>query len=342
MLISFLVATLVTHAQGEPHLRLIQTISLPGFEGGDFDHLNYDLKDNRLYLAAEDHKTVEVFNLSTGKPVHSITGFLAPHAILCPPNSTGIIVTDEDRDKEGWIKFVDKESYKVTKTITLPVGADVAAFDPVTNYAYIRGRSPKGAKTIQVAIVDTKAFKHISDIFFPGDRLEGMAVERAGKRRLFVGLTGTREVGVADLSSRDVIARWPVPGAMPNTIVQAVALDEANHRLFVVCRKPPKVFVFNTETGEVVATLPAPEIMDDLSFDATRRRIYVPGGPSVRVFQEVDPDHYEHIADVPTGNEGQEGKTARFVPELGRYYVALSGAAKPEAKVGIKVFEAVR
>ena len=100
MLIWLLVATLGTHAQGKPPLRLIQTIPLPGFEGGDFDHLNYDLKENRLYLAAEDHKTVEVFNLRTGEPIHSIAGFLAPHAILCPPNSTGIIVTDEDRDKE--------------------------------------------------------------------------------------------------------------------------------------------------------------------------------------------------------------------------------------------------
>jgi DNA-binding beta-propeller fold protein YncE len=336
----FLVVTLRASAQEKSPLRLIQTIPLPGFEGGDFDHLNYDLKDNRLYLAAEDHKTVEVFDLRTAKPIHSITGFLAPHAILCPPSSTGIIVTDEDRDKEGWIKLVDKQTYKVTKTITLPVGADVAAFDPVTNYAYIRGRSTKGASSIQVAIVDVKDFKHVGDINFPGDRLEGMAVEQAGKRRLFVGLTGTREVGAADLNTHAVVARWPVPGATPSTIVQAVALDEANHRLFVVCRKPAKVFAFNTETGDVVATLAAPEVMDDLSFDAARKRIYVPGGPSTSVFQEVDPDHYEHIADVPTGTEGQEGKTARFAPELSRYYVALSGGAKPEAKVGIKVFQA--
>jgi hypothetical protein len=235
---------------------------------------------------------------------------------------------------------VDKQTYKVTKTIALPVGADVAAFDPVSNYAYIRGRSPKGASSIQVAIVDVKGFKHIGDITFPGDRLEGMAIEQGGKRRLFVGLTGTREAGVVDLNTRNVVGRWPVPETTPQTIVQAVALDEANHRLFVVCRKPAKVFVFNTETANVVATLHAPEIIDDLSFDAARKRIYVPGGPSISMFQEVDPDHYEHMAELPSGTEGQEGKTARFVPELSRYYVALSGAAKPEAKVGVKVFEA--
>jgi hypothetical protein len=64
------------------------------------------------------------------------------------------------------------------------------------------------------------------------------------------------------------------------------------------------------------------------------------GGPSTSVFEERDPDHYEHIAEIPTGTEEQEGKTARFVPELNRYYVALSGEVKPEAKVGVKIFQA--
>jgi hypothetical protein len=55
-------------AQEKPPLKLIETTPLPGFSG-DFDHLTADLKGNRLFLAAEDHKTVEVFDLKGGKPI---------------------------------------------------------------------------------------------------------------------------------------------------------------------------------------------------------------------------------------------------------------------------------
>jgi len=42
---------------------------------GDFDHFGLDLKGNRLFLAAEEHKTVEVFDLRTGERIHTIEGF---------------------------------------------------------------------------------------------------------------------------------------------------------------------------------------------------------------------------------------------------------------------------
>jgi hypothetical protein len=37
---------------------------MPGFTG-DFDHFGLDLRGNRLFLAAEEHKPVEVFDLLT-------------------------------------------------------------------------------------------------------------------------------------------------------------------------------------------------------------------------------------------------------------------------------------
>src|SRR5437879_12740169 len=39
-------------------LRLVKTILLPNIEG-DFDHFGIDLKGNRLFLTAEDHRSEE-------------------------------------------------------------------------------------------------------------------------------------------------------------------------------------------------------------------------------------------------------------------------------------------
>ncbi len=43
-------------------LILVQTVVLPGITG-DFDHFAIDVKGKRLFLAGEDHKTVEVIDL---------------------------------------------------------------------------------------------------------------------------------------------------------------------------------------------------------------------------------------------------------------------------------------
>src|SRR6266404_5807173 len=68
---------LAVGAQEKLPLKLIATTPMPDFTG-DFDHFGVDLKGSRLFLAAEDQKTVEVFDLRTGKRIHSIAGFGHP------------------------------------------------------------------------------------------------------------------------------------------------------------------------------------------------------------------------------------------------------------------------
>jgi len=148
-----------------------------------------------------------------------------------------------------------------------------------------------------------------------------------------VNLTGTDEVGVIDLNTRQLIARWPLPDVH---VAHAIALDEPNHRLFTATRKPSRFIVFNTDTGKVVTTLPCVDVNSDMSLDVARKRIYVSGSETVSVFEQRGADHYEHIVEVPTA---YRAKTSIFVPELKRLYVADSGKGKPEAKLALQIFE---
>src|ERR1700739_2077657 len=77
----------------DPGLRLIRTIQLPGIDG-DFDHFGVDLKGNRLFLAAEEHHTIELFDLQSGKPLRSITGFDTPHSMVLLLDHNQIYVID--------------------------------------------------------------------------------------------------------------------------------------------------------------------------------------------------------------------------------------------------------
>src|SRR5215469_9591683 len=270
-LVAMLVVALGVLAAGKPPLRLIRTVPMPGFEGCDFDHFDYDLKGNRLFLAAEDHNTVEVFNLRSGKRLHSITGFDHPHGIVFLADSNKFIVTDGG-SAFGKANVVSGDTYEVVDTMKLPPGADNAVYDPTRKYVYVenRGEDPSGNSNI-LSIIDTKTFKHIGDITLPGRNSQAIAVERSGKR-LFINLAATNEVGVVDLETHQVIARWPVPEA---SVQDALALDETNHQVFIACRRPPRFIAFNTDTGKVVANLPCVGVNDDMFFDAPHKRVYV-------------------------------------------------------------------
>jgi hypothetical protein len=68
-----------------------------------------------------------------------------------------------------------------------------------------------------------------------------------------------------------------------------MALDEANHRLFVGCRKPAKVLVIDTETGKTVAAIDCCGDADDLFYDGSSKRVYVSGGEGyITVIQQTD------------------------------------------------------
>jgi DNA-binding beta-propeller fold protein YncE len=316
-------------AQEKLPLKLVATTPLPGFTG-DFDHFGLDLKGKRLFLAAEDHKTVEVFDLD-GKRLTSITGFGQPHAILYMAGVNKLIVTDGDGF--GMVELVSGEDYKILNTIKLPPGVDGAVFNPVNQYYYVEsGGTETGGQTHKINIIDTKAFKLTGDITLPGNHSEAMAISRDGKK-MYVNLTGPKEIGVVNLETRELVARWPITGAeTPNSI----ALDEPNHRLFIATRNPPKFFVFDTDSGKIVTTVPCSPFNDDMWFDVARKRIYLSGSETTTVLAQKDADHYEFVAEVPTG---YRAKTSLYVPQLNRFYAAVSGKGKPDAQLAVEVFD---
>src|SRR3984893_12254748 len=317
-------------AQEKQPIKLLVTTPLPGFSG-DFDHFGLDLKGKRLFLTAEDHKTVEAFDLMSGTRLKSITGFGSPHAIHFIPETNNFIVTDGD-DDFGAVELVSGKDYSIINKIKLPPGVDGAVFNPVDKNYYVEGggKDPKG-DTHMIHIIDTKTFKLVGDISLAGNASEAMAITHDGKK-MYVNLGGPKEVGVVDLATRKQIAGWPIPDAeVPNSMV----LDEPNHRLFIATRKPAKFFVFNTDTGKVVTTLPSTQMNDDMWFDVPRKRIYVTGTEATTVFEQRDADHYEHIAEVRTG---YRAKTSLLVPQLNRLYVAVSGKGKDDAKLAMQIY----
>lgn len=113
----------------------------------------------------------------------------------------------------------------------------------------------------------------------------------------------------------------------------AMALDETDHRLFVVSRVPVRLVVVDTTTGKVVEKLPAVGGCDDVFFDQKRKRIYASGGEgAISVFEQQDPDHYKELARISTA---KGARTSFFSPDLDRLCLAVRRQGSTTAKIQV-------
>jgi hypothetical protein len=303
---------------GDSALHLAGRHDLPGYSG-DFDHFEYDLKGNRLWLAAEDHGSLDGFELSTLKFQRSVKGVVStPHGILYVPEKNWLVVTDSGGDMQT--RVIDASSYKVTRTIKLAApGADSIGYDAGGKRLYVvnGGRDARMQQTF-LSVVDPVTLQRLGDLKFDSDKVEAMAIESKGNR-LYINVTGRNYMAVVDKATLAVLATWPIKEAEQNA---PVALDEAGKRLFIVARKPGTLIILNADTGASIATFKAPERCDQVLWDAANRRIYALGGEGyIGVFRQKDADHYEELARVPSA---PGAKTGVLVPELNRLYVAVS------------------
>jgi len=306
-------------------LQLLQTLPLPGFSG-DFDHFAVDEKGGRLFLAGEDHKTVEVFDLKTGRRLKSIEGFGAPHSIIYLPETDRIVIADGDK---GSLQILRGADYAEVARVDGLAGADSMKLDGAAQIVYVvtGGKDVPLDYSFLVAI-DLKTLRKVGQLRIESNHVEAFALE-SSSWRLFVNITDKHEVAVVDRKAMKEIARWPIGSQAENS---PMAYDEKHHRLLIVCRKPGTLLVMDSDSGKVVAHLPAAERSDDIAFDAEKGRVYVPGGEgTISVFQQKSADQYELVAKV-TSEPG--AKTCLLVPSLARFFVAVSpGETRATAKV---------
>ncbi len=326
----FVAALMILGAQARSQtaapIKLIQTYELPAEVKGNFDHFGIDLKGGRLFATPEGYHAVVVFDLKTGKLVHKIDGIGKPHAVLYREDLNRIYITDGDA---GDLKIFDGTTYKLVssvKLVKLLEDADSIGYDPATKYLYIDNGGGDVHETYSIlSVVDTTAGAKLGDLKIDGDTLEAMALEKSTPK-MYVNNRTKNQVSVVDREKRELVASWPVTLCKNNV---AMALDETNHRLFIACRTS-QIAVLDTQTGKEVTSFAITKGVDDITYDAASKRIYAACDGAVDIYEQSGPDSYKLIANVLTG---PMGRTARLVPELKRYFVAVPQHGATSAKV---------
>jgi DNA-binding beta-propeller fold protein YncE len=315
----FLVLMQSSSAQ-EP-LTLVRSIELPRVEGR-IDHLAVDVAGQRLFVAALGNNTVEVLDLKAGTHVKSIPGFREPQGIAVAPDTKLVAVANGQG--EG-LQLLSADDYRAGASVRLGDDSDNVRYDAAAKRIYV------GYGSGALASVGPTDAKVLASVKLAGHP-ESFQLERSGPR-IFVNVPNAGHIAVVDRGPMTVVAAWPVTGAKSNF---PMALDEANHRLFVGCRRPAKALTFDTATGKEVGSFDIVGDTDDLFYDATRKRLYVSGGEGfIDVFQNQDANRLVRVAHIPTA---AGARTSLFVPEQSRLYLAVPHRGSQKAE--IRVFEA--
>ncbi len=311
-------------------LRLVETIPLP--TEGYMDHLSYDLKNQHLFLSAENNKEIVVVDMKAGKVIHETKVGGNPRKPFFDPTTNELWVDLGDNT----VVALNGATFEVVKTIELTGGKnasgrdpDNAAFDAAKGLYYVAVRTrDEGSKEGSIEIVDTKTAKLIGSIKMDGQEPAGIVLDPVANR-LYAGMgdvvNGESVVKVVDIAKRAIVAEWSTAGGPQPHVA---GLDAAHHRLFMGSRlggghnvDPGKLVIINTDTGKVVQTLDATGGGDEIFFDAPSKRVYFSGSTgTLAVFHEDDPDHFQLLGKVPTGAIAKSGI---WIPELKRYYAAV-------------------
>ena len=303
-------------ADAESALKLQRVIPLPDVRGR-IDHMALDAGGRRLFVAALGNNTVEVVDLEAGKRIQSIAGCDEPQGIVYVPGKNRLFIANGG---SGTVVMLDATTFKIRKTVDHLPDADNVRYDARAGLVYV-GYGDGG-----LAVIGADNGELIANIPVEGHP-ESFQLEQNGSR-IFVNVPDSRQIVVVDRDKRAVTAKWPMEEFRSNF---PMALDEANHRLFIACRHPARMVVLDTGTGKRVADAEIDGDTDDLFYDAGHRQIYVScGAGTVDVIAAPGPDKYELRERIPTVGGA---RTSYLVADRGELCVAvraglISGSAE--------------
>ena len=300
-------------------LQLEEQIPVPGV-AGRLDHFSADAKRRRLFVSALGNNTLEVIDVFAGRVIHSIKGLAQPQGPLYVPGVDKLYVANAE---DGKVRVYDGATYMLRKTIDFGKDPDNMRYDEASKTVFVGFGEDDGG----IAMIDPKTDERIGQVYKTEGHPESFQVEASGGH-IFVNVPDAGYVVESIDRKTGAMTKWPLKGLKGN---YAMALNEEDHRLFTITRKTPMMVVLNTENGKEVARLRAAGECDDVFFDASRKRIYVIGAEGfISVFQQNDPDHYELVANVPSGIGI---RTGFFFTRRDRFYVGVPAKGSEPAQV---------
>ena len=307
-----------------PPVREVQEIPLPGVQGR-LDHFTIDEKRKRVIFSGLGNNSVQVVDVFAGRMIHQIDGLAEPQGTLYLAEWDKLFVANS---ASGHVDVYDGNKFSLLDTIDFGEGSDPdnLRYDPVAKKVYV------GYGEGAIAVIDPVADKRLPTEYKFEGHPEGFQLETKGPR-IFVNVADTKNIQVINRQTGK-LSTWTLPSGHSANF--PMVLDEADRRVFIGTRKPSRLTVLDMDSGKVVASLPTAGDMDDMFYDAERKRIYVAGGEGyLSVVQQIDADRYKDMGKFATA---LGTRTGVWYAKRDRLYIA----APPSGVLGARllVFEA--
>ena len=283
-----------------PPLVLEATIPLEAV-AGRIDHMAIDLDKRRLVVAELGNDTVDVIDLETRRAIGRIKGLHEPQGVA---DAGGIITVANGGD--GSVAFFRASDSAPLGSTNLGEDADNVRMDAHTDRLLV------GYGHGALAIIDPVTRLKVADVPLAAHP-EGFQITRDGSNA-FVNIPDANQIAV--VAAGHQIASWSVPHLGSNF---PLALDATERTIAVVFRSPPRLVSLDAQSGAIRANVATCSDADDVFFDAALSRIYVNCGEgAVDVFDRGQGE-LRRLIRIETASGA---RTALFVPELGRLFVA--------------------
>jgi DNA-binding beta-propeller fold protein YncE len=296
-------------------LVLERTIPLTGV-AGRIDHLAYDPKRGRIFIAELGNGSVEGVDLASGRSIGRIGGLKEPQGLAFLPDRDELAVASGG---DGSVRFYRGVDLAASGAMQMGDDADNLRVDPAS------GRLVVGYGAGVLAVIDAASGQVLHSTPLPAHP-EGFQLDGD---KAFVNLPDAGRVGVADLAAGKLLASWPNGGRRWNF---PLAFEATSGQVAVVYRLPSRLVIFDAGSGVVAQALPTCGDSDDAFFDTRRGRLYVVCGDGhIDVFARKGRP-FQRIATIATV---PGARTALFLPALDRLYVAVRAAGGEPAAIQI-------
>jgi DNA-binding beta-propeller fold protein YncE len=291
---------------------ITQKIAIPG-QGG-WDYLAVDEGARRLYVS---HGTqVEVLDIDSKTLVGTIPNTPGVHGIAVAPElGRGFI----SNGQTSTVTIFDLKTLKKIGDVPTGKKPDAILYDPATSEVFAFNGDSESSTVISAA--DGK----VAGTIALGGGPEFAVAD--GKGFVYDNLEDKSQVLKIDARKRTVEQRWPVA---PCEAPSSMAMDRANHRLFIGCRSRIMA-VIDSESGKVVATLPIGDHVDATAFDEDSRLIFFSNGEgTISVIHQDSPDQYSAVETVKTL---PRAKTMALDPKTHQLFLSTAEAGQFEVLV---------
>lgn len=270
--LGLLAASLPASPAHDGPYRVVRTVK-PGGDGG-FDYVCADSAGRKLYVARTGPAPrIDVFDLDTLEAVGAIPQVEA-HGVATDPASRHGFASS--RPVAMW----DTRTLKPIRAIEVEGRPDGILDDEYDQRIYVFSHAAPN-----VTVIDAATGERVGTLDLGGAPEQAVA---DGRGHVYVDIEDRAGVAVLDGSTLKVTATYALAGQAGGNA--GLALDAANHILFVACREPGVMVMLDALSGRLLATLPIGRGCDGAVFNpATGEAFSSQADGTLTVIKETSP-----------------------------------------------------